>query len=148
MKSQILKFKDMPFEFQRSILLDNLEGSDTNWTDLGQVDWVKDIDKVQIWINDFSKVYADMEFRFGIISIEDVIEKIMPTIRAENLFDNFKEYHKWVYDGTNHGESVFPIIISEFEDIDGLVEYIKDGWHRFHSYVNKGLKKIPFVEYI
>ena len=150
MKSQILKFKDMPFEFQRSVLLDNVENSDIEWTDLGHVDWVKDTDKVQIWIDDFSNVHADTEFRFGIISIEDIIEKIMPCITVDHQFDNFKEYHEWYQAGknTDHGDSVFPIVLSEGVCFDGMSEYLIDGWHRFHSYVHKGLKKIPFVEYL
>lgn len=144
MKTKILKFEDMPFEFQRSIVLSNDENPDVEWTDLGQIDWVKDIDSVQIWIDDYSKLYAEQEFRIGIIGIEDIKEKIMSVVEFDTKFDNFEEYHKWYRknDETDHGDSVFPIIVSNCD------EFIEDGWHRFHSYVHKGMKEIPFVEYI
>ncbi len=153
MKSQILKFKDMPFEFQRVIVIYHGEDDSVDWTDIkawgesNAVDWF-DTENVQIWIDDFIKVYADKEFRIGTISIEDVIEKIMPKVISDKQFDNFKEYHEWYYDYTDHGDSVFPIVVSQVEYFDGIVDFIEDGWHRFHSYVEKGLKKIPFVEYV
>jgi len=146
MKSQILKFKDLPFEFQRSIVIDNCENSDIKWTDIEEcrvgemVDWL-DTEKVQIWIDDFSKVNGEQEFRFGVISIEEVKDGVMKWLCNE--WDSFEEYHEWYResDNTDHKDSVFPIVL-------GCEEYIEDGWHRFHSYVKKGLKEIPFVEYL
>ena len=139
----------MPFTYQRSIVIYHCEDDSVDWTDLGQVDWLNK-NRVQIWIDDFIKVYGDKEFRVGTISVEDVKEKIMPRVTADLSFETFDEYHEWFKEGTfpDHGDSVFPIVISENEHFDRLVEYIKDGWHRFHSYVNKGLKEIPFVEYV
>ena len=61
----------------------------------------------------------------------------------EQGFDSFQEYHEWYGDNTDHGDSIFPIIIEP-----DCGEYIVDGWHRFHSYVRKGIDKIPYVEYI
>ena len=147
MKSQILKFKEMPFNHQRAIVIYHDEDDSIDWTDIkswsesNTVDWF-DVEKVQIWIDDFIKVYGEMEFRIGEISIEEVIEGVMKWLCRE--WDTFEEYHEWYKEGdhTDHGDSVFPIVLS------GCEEYIEDGWHRFHSYVDKGLKKIPFVEYL
>jgi len=147
MKSQILKFKDMPFEYQRSIVIYGGEDGIVDWTDIEPIDKFID-EQIRIWIEDYKKVYADREFRIGIIRIEEVIEKIMPRVTADTGYETFEEYHKWVYDGTDHGDSVYPIVTSETIYFDGLKEYIEDGWHRFHSYVHKGMKKIPFVEYL
>lgn len=154
MKSQILKFKDMPFEFQRSLIIYGGEDGTVDWTEFDispiedectlidneseGIDWIEDIDTVKTWIDDYSKVYADRKFRVGTISIEEVKEKVI----QGNGFDDFDEYHEWFGDNTDHGNSVFPIVTSKTK------EYIEDGWHRFHSYVRKGLKEIPFVEYI
>ena len=147
MQPQILRFEDMPFEFQRSIVLYGGEDGIVDWTALELMDWFNE-NTVQIWIDDYSKIYANRKFRIGTISIEDVKEKIMPAIELNTRFDNFDEYHKWYYDGTDHGSSVFPIVVSNEAHFDGRCEYIEDGWHRFHSYVHKKIKHIPFVEYI
>lgn len=150
MKSQILKFREMPFEYQRSLALASVEDADIDWTDLGAVDWMKDTDKVQIWIDDYAKIYGDAEYRIGIISIEEIKEKIMDRVKFDVGIDDFDEYHKWYLEGgdTDHGDSVFPIVVSEDASFDGRIEYIVDGWQRFHYYVDKGLKEIPFVEYL
>lgn len=131
----------MPFEFQRSIVIYGGEDGIVDWTDIETVDWF-DKEKVQVWIDDYAKVYADREFRIGTISIEDVKDRVIQRSGFAAQFDSFDDYHERYYDGTDHGDSVFPIVVSDCE------EYIEDGWHRFHSYVEKGLKKIPFVEYV
>lgn len=146
MRSQILKFKEMPFDYQRAIVIYGGEDGIVNWTDIGQIDWFN-TEQVQIWIDDYIKVYADREFRLGTIRIEEVIDRIMPRVSVDTGFETFEEYHEWAYDGTDHGDSVFPIVISKTLYFDKMEEFIEDGWHRFHSYVHKGIKEIPFVEY-
>ena len=143
MRSQISKFKDMPFNFQRAIVIDNEENSDVKWTKFNSVDWIKDKEKVQIWIEDYAKVYLHKEFRVGEISIEELKDRIMKCNCFD--FDDFEEYHNWyveVGDIPDYKDSVFPVVLSD------CGECIEDGWHRFHSYIRNKLTKIPFVEYI
>lgn len=56
-------------------------------------------------------------------------------------YANFDEYHKWYIEGGDipQHESLWPIILS------GDAEIILDGWHRFHSYVDKGIQVVPCV---
>lgn len=146
MKTQVLKFKDMPFLFQKSIIIYGGEDGIVDWSVVpawataNTVDW-NDDENIQIWIDDYIEVYGDREFRIGEIDTEKLKERIVknPTF----CYDSFEEYYEWYNDDTDHGDSVFPIVVSEQND-----EYIEDGWHRFHSYIRKGMKKIPFVEYL
>jgi hypothetical protein len=43
----------------------------------------------------------------------------------------------------DHGKSVLPVILDFDND-----ELIEDGWHRFHGYYDKGLKKVPVVVFM
>ena len=82
---------------------------------------------------DMDKI-VDLCDKHNIKLIEDEV-----TERLE--WDSFENYHKWYGDEqTDHGDSVLPIII-DFDD----EELIIDGWHRFHSYVRKGLNKVPVL---
>lgn len=155
MESQVLKFKDMPFNYQRAIVVYGGEDGIVDWTVIPEwaesliIDWL-DEEKVQIWIDDYSKVYADRKFKIGMISVEKVKEEVMACCVEYDTFEEYhkwyhdrtKEYHKWYRDGTDHGDSIFPIVLAD------TGEFIEDGWHRFHSYVDKGLETIPFVEYM
>ena len=145
METQKLKFKDMPFDFQRSIVINNGENNNVDWSvipsfvEANRALW-GDKDSVQIWIDDYAKVYGNTEFRIGEIDTEELKAKIM---RSQcSSFESFDDYHEWYGDDTDHGDSVFPIVLSDCD------ECIEDGWHRFHSYIRKGLKVIPYVEYM
>jgi hypothetical protein len=55
----------------------------------------------------------------------------------------FMEYHAWYCnhnDVPNHGASVWPVILGE-----GVID---DGWHRFHSYVRRGLTYVPTLRMV
>ena len=57
--------------------------------------------------------------------------------------ESFDEWHQ-AYQSTNpanHGDSIFPIIVSDNGD-----EYIEDGWHRFNYYLSRSYKTIPIIK--
>lgn len=147
MRTRILKFRNLPFTFKRSIIIYNEENDTIDWTEFHDtINWVEDIDKVNIWIQDYAKAYGDLKFEIGEIDIEELKCKIM----ADGIFDfdTFEEYHKWYCNPSRYEEpdcpfEVFPIIVSDKEE-----SYIEDGWHRFHNYVDKGIKNVPFIKYI
>jgi hypothetical protein len=121
----VVPFYKLPYIYQKSLMIFKNEG-------------VTNDDDIKELINDelHSKSKRKM-FYFGIVPIDLIKDEV-----AKRLdFNTFDEYHKWYGDEqTNHGDSVLPIII-DYDD----EELIIDGWHRFHSYVRKGLNKIPVL---
>ena len=58
-------------------------------------------------------------------------------------YADFAAYHEWyVKQGgiPDHGDSHWPCVLSEYDD-----EVFEDGWHRFHSYVQKGHRTVLVV---
>lgn len=65
-------------------------------------------------------------------------------------FKTFDEYHAWyltIGHTPNHGTSRWPCILDQGNRRTYDCEVFQDGWHRFHSYVKKGYRKIPCVGY-
>jgi len=66
----------------------------------------------------------------------------------EGGFKDFDAYHKWYMKQRKgefkaHTDNDYPGILNGFEkDESGILE---DGWHRFHTYYKKGLKKMPLI---
>lgn len=54
----------------------------------------------------------------------------------------FETYHLCYAEGDvpDHGESLWHCIVG------GMDEWLDDGWHRFHSYVQKGIPLIPTLQ--
>ena len=55
-------------------------------------------------------------------------------------FDSADEYHEWYIKGgdiPDHGDSVWPVFLHQ-------TEVLLDGWHRLHSYYQKGMAEIPY----
>jgi hypothetical protein len=117
-------FSKLPRDYKKSLMIFREEG-------IGNND--KKIDELldQLTPGEKRKV-----FYYGEVPIELIKEEV----RKRLGYKTFDEYHKWYGDDTDHGDSVLPIII-DFGD----EELIIDGWHRFHSYVKKGLDKIPVL---
>ena len=40
------------------------------------------------------------------------------------------------------------LILSSDKGIEKGYEFIEDGWHRFHSYVDKGITNIPVIKFV
>ncbi len=132
--------------FKRSIIIYNEENDAVNWTKFDSIDWIEDIGKINVWIQDYAKVYDTQKFEIGEIDIEELKCKIMENSPVD--FATFEEYHEWYVNPSRYEEpdcffEVFPIIVSDKEE-----NYIEDGWHRFHHYIDKGIKSVPFIKYI
>jgi len=121
----VAPFYKLPYIYQKSLMIFRNEGV-TNDDD------TKELIDDELRSNSKRKM-----FYFGIVPIDLIKDEVVKRLD----FNTFDEYHKWYGDEqTDHGDSVLPIII-DYDD----EELIIDGWHRFHSYVRKGLNKIPVL---
>ena len=136
-------FKDLPFEYQRSLIIYMYEGDVVDWSlDLDRDVVAKNDDLIKTLIKDYMSVgrNKNKSFAYGLVPMKELTKEI-----AEIMgYDSFKDYHK-DYTSDNYvpkykKESVWPIIL----DVDNE-ELIEDGWHRFHQYYKMGLNKVPAV---
>ena len=145
-------FNNLPYEYKRGLMTYMVSGEPVEWeegvpADPSLVNWFNE-DEVNYIINQYANVYGNKKFLYGVMNVNDIIEGIRDDYQ-EFGFDNFNEYHKWYREDSkeDYGDSVFPIILSPDERERGF-EFIEDGWHRFHSYVNKGITNIPVVKFV
>lgn len=138
-------FRDLPFEYQRSLIIYMYEGPVVDWSlELDRDIIAKDDNLINILIDDYMSVgrNKNKSFTYGVVPMNSLTKEI-----AERMgYDTFDEYHK-DYVGSNyvqkHKNSVWPIILNFDND-----ELIEDGWHRFHDYYSRGLKRVPVVMFI
>ena len=121
----ITPFYKLPYSYQKSLMIMRNEGTTT------------DVEIKDLIDDELQTSLKRKMFYYGVVPIKLIEDEV--TERLE--WDSFENYHKWYGDEqTDHGDSVLPIII-DFDD----EELIIDGWHRFHSYVRKGLNKVPVL---
>lgn len=96
----------------------------------------------------FVTKYGDQRFGYVTIPTQELTAFVFDCMKLSPEgadYDTFDAYHRW-YAGqdsdTDHGNSVWPVILCDIPN-----EGLEDGWHRFHSYVRKGLKEIPCLYY-
>lgn len=164
--ARIVQYRDMPLEHQLAIAhYMAIDGE--AWEVLGKLE--EDFEKVQC--KDYSNDKAFEKFRSDMVkllrrSIHLYVEKYgkvkfgMAAIPARALMDatldrvgelkrdhkSWKSYHDWYRDNCgipkHSAKELWPVILSGFPD-----EVLEDGHHRFHSYVELGVKEIPCVFY-
>lgn len=137
-------FEELPFEYQKSLILYMYEGPVVDWSLDTRIDDVaKDDSLVRVLIDDYMSVgrNKNKSFAYGLVPMNVLTKEI-----ADRMgYDSFEEYHQEYKQGylPDHGKSVLPIILDFNND-----ELIEDGWHRFHSYYKKGLKNVPVVMFM
>ena len=141
-------FSDLPRNYQIGIVIRAYEvNEDVDWHYTDEpidLDWINDKVFVDTLIGDYNKQYPNRYFSYGVIPTSVIIEKIKQTEFYEELGMDFDEYAR-NYNSTNyakHQTADIPILISDDEP-----EFIEDGWHRFHRYLDMGLQEIPVVSY-
>ena len=89
------------------------------------------------------------KIKFGVITLSTALCKrmLMQEREVKQDWKNFDAYHKWYQDcsgnPTHKRKNPWPCILgSDFKN-----EFIEDGWHRFHRYVQLKMLSIPCVYY-
>lgn len=144
-------FNNLPYEYKRGLMTYMVSGEPVEWkedvpADPSLVNWFNE-DEVNDIIEQYAEVHGNKKFLYGIMDINDIIKGVMDTI---DDWDDFNKYHKWYrkQGKVDHGDSIFPIILSSDKAIEKGYEFIEDGWHRFHSYVDKGITNIPVIKFL
>jgi hypothetical protein len=94
---------------------------------------------------EFEAYARERQWQYARVPTEMMAERIMaadPDLVADH--GTFEDYHAWYVGRGNvpdHGDSYWPSIEAQ----PGTGEYLFDGWHRFHSYVAKGMKNVPLL---
>lgn len=111
----------------------------------GSIDWVRDMKTTNTLIKNYNKEFGKERFLFGVVPMELITKRVGASVdKFDDAFSTFDDWHKHYRDtggAVDHGNSVLPIIMAD----NGHEGGIDDGWHRFNSYVAKGLKAVPVV---
>lgn len=137
-----VSFNELPFEYKKSLIIYFYEGDVVKWSINNSIDEISKNDNlINILINDYISIGRNKNnsFAYGLVPTEILTKEVSKRLG----YKTFQEYHEWYNDNTDHGDSILPIILSFDND-----ELIEDGWHRFHSYYRKGIKKIPVVVFM
>lgn len=140
------KFSDMPRSYQIGVVIRAYEvNEDIEWSVTpANIDWIKDVSVVDKLIADYSAHYPDRVLSYGLIPTEKIIDKVSENEVVKDYKGGFMECHE-AYASTNpakHSQADIPLLVSSDED-----EFIEDGWHRFHRYIDMGVKEMPVVVY-
>jgi predicted GNAT family acetyltransferase len=137
-------FSDLPRDYQIGVVIRSYEvNEDIDWSVEKDIDWLRDTNDVDVLINDYASHYPDRRFAYGKLPLSYLIRKVEKSgiLKKE---ESFEDYHK-EYSKTNkakHTQATIPILIDPSDE-----EFIEDGWHRFHRYIDLGEEEIPFVSY-
>lgn len=95
-------------------------------------------DETEALIHARTLVYA-----VEVVPMSELIERVTPNMITDGWdFETWREWYGSVDDDrrVDHGDSVWPVIAD-----DHFGTGIEDGWHRFYSYLTKGLTEVPVV---
>lgn len=141
----VLRFSELPTPFQLAIVrYMALEGDAWDGVDLSAYssDYLESslVELLPLFVD----TYGSVQFGSVCLSAEAVAAAVM---RDEEIADShacWDDYHKWYLAGgdipSHPAAERWPVILST-----ASCETIKDGWHRFHSYMRDGAVEIPAV---
>jgi len=92
----------------------------------------------------FDELYGNKKFGVINVPVEVCKEEVMKHLQGD--FKTFEDYHNWYvgYGREKHTRrNAWPCILSDVKD-----EFLQDGWHRFHRYIDLKMEKIPCICYI
>ena len=79
-------FNNLPLNYKIGLMIYMYEGEPVEWSIIDKIDWVKDLDKIQILINDYSAVYGKRKFKYGLYPTNKLIKKVTDCL-GENVWD-------------------------------------------------------------
>ena len=145
------KFSNLPLEFQIAVVIYCQEGVGELWIGIDDdspiTNWWTD-QRVPRMIENYKKRHGFQDFLYGYIPTELLISKVDHMVKNPSGYFPFKDFGEYHNDyqskyRVDHGSSVLPVIL--YPNGGFMNEPIEDGWHRFHSYVAKGLRDIPVL---
>ena len=140
----IQRFSDMPAPYQMAIIwFMAVDGEAWDGVDLSSLSWDDPKSELIRLIPEYVALYGETLFGSAVLSASVIQESIMGDCEIAEDFSSWEEYHSsfLAAGAPEHPESDrWPLILS---GDDG--ETLRDGWHRFHSYVRDGATVIPCV---
>jgi hypothetical protein len=140
-KIKTVAFSELPKEYQTALIVYFYEGDVADWSLDEPIEKIlNDENLLNVLIDDYQKIKRNRHKSFGYGEIPSELLTVAVTKRLG--YNSWDDYHtNYIHsDNTDHGNSVIPIIMNFDNE-----ELIEDGWHRFHSYIRKGMKLIPSV---
>lgn len=132
---KILAFRDLPVTHQLAI---------AQYLSIDCDSWQCFYDGDQALLHEYVREYG--EERFGVIDLpaQRLTQSVMADPELVSSHSSWEEYSAWYCaagDVPEHGPgNRWPVILSQDND-----ETLRDGWHRFHSYMRSGCSGIPAV---
>lgn len=143
-KYSVQRFADLPTHYQLAIVwFMAVDGEAWDAVDLSTIE----CDDLKPALTKLLPKYVELygETLFGSIALDAtaVQSAVMCDEDISDLYSTWDEYHsKYVsIDTPEHPEECrWPVILSADD-----YETLRDGWHRFHSYVRDGAAEIPAI---
>lgn len=111
--------------------------------DLSPLRWNAPKSELMELVPAFVELYGDTLFGTACLSASKLQDAVMSDPEIAEAYTSWAEYHAAYLNGDvpSYSETDrWPVILSEYDD-----ETIRDGWHRFHSYIRDGAAVIPVV---
>lgn len=140
----VMRFADMPVPYQLSVIwFMAVDGEAWDGVDITSYS----CDDIKPALTDlrlkYVELYGDTLFGSAFLSATAIQDSIMLDAEIAESFSSWDEYHADYLSGGAPAHPVWdrwPVILSSDES-----ETLRDGWHRFHSYVRDGAAAIHTV---
>ena len=132
---KVLAFHDLPISHQRAI---------AHYLSVDCDAWQCFYAQEQALLHAYVREYG--EELFGVIDLpaQRLVDSVMADPELETSHSGWEDYADWYCaagDVPAYGpDNRWPVILSQDND-----ETLRDGWHRFHSYMRSGFSDIPAV---
>lgn len=139
------RFADLPQPYQLALIWfmavdggawDSVELPDVSEADLKSM--------MAGWLPKYVALYGESLFGVACPSARAVQDAVMRDPDIAQEFPSWAEYHTWYLGAgdvpTHLKTDRWPVILSDDDS-----EMLRDGWHRFHSYIRAGALEIPAV---
>lgn len=142
---KVASFIELPREFQLSLIIYDIEKDPLDGV-FKNNEWVGDKKQERKVIEAFQerikKKHYPEKYRYGYVPTQLIIDKLVEEDPEQRSWDEWYDFYASRRTIPNHGESILALLVQDDDETD---DFLEDGWHRFHSYVQKGIQKVPIV---
>ena len=143
---EIRRFSQLPASHQMAITwfmaVEGEAWDDVDLSEFGEDELKSAIKKL---LPAYVQIYGDTLFGVATLNTASLQSAVMRDPEIEETFASWAEYHEDYLSGgvPEHPDSGrWPVLLSDHDE-----ETLRDGWHRFHSYVRAGDIEVPAVFY-